>query len=104
MAEVWIPTQMQFFTGQKRHVQIPGDTIGQIIDNLDKEFPGLKTHLAYNDEIMPGLAIIVDGEDTHLGMLQSVHDDSEIHFLPSLAGGLSISLKDERTGVRGITY
>ncbi|MCL0043088.1 MoaD/ThiS family protein, partial [Dehalococcoidia bacterium] len=62
-------------------------TIGQIINNLDKNFPGLKTHLAYNGEIMPGLAVIVDGEDTHLGMLQPVKDDSEIHFLPSLAGG-----------------
>ena len=87
MAEVWIPTQMQFFTGQKRCVEIQGETIGQIINNLDKNFPGLKTHLAYNGEIMPGLAVIVDGEATHLGMLQPVKDDSEIHFLPSLAGG-----------------
>ena len=87
MAEVWIPTQMQFFTGQKRCVEIQGETIGQIINNLDKNFPGLKTHLAYNGEIMPGLAVIVDGEDTHLGMLQPVKVDSEIHFLPSLAGG-----------------
>ena len=87
MAEVWIPTQMQFFTGQKRFVEIQGETIGQIINNLDKNFPGLKTHLVYNGEIMPGLAVIVDGEDTHLGMLQPVKHDSEIHFLPSLAGG-----------------
>ncbi|MQG20453.1 MAG: MoaD/ThiS family protein [SAR202 cluster bacterium] len=87
MADVWIPTQMQFFTGQKRQVEIAGDTIGQIINNLDKAFPGLKNHLAYNDEIMPGLAVIVDGEDTHLGMLQPVKDDSEIHFIPSIAGG-----------------
>ena len=94
MADVWIPTQMQFFTGQERHVKIPGKTIGQIIDNLEKTYPGLKTHLAYNDEIMPGLAVIVDGEDTHLGMLQPVQDDSEIHFLPSLAGGLNIYLKN----------
>ena len=94
MAEVWIPTQMQFFTGQKRHVEIPGETIAQIIDNLDKKYPGLKTHLTYNAEIMPGLAVIVNGEDTHLGMLQPVQDNSEIHFLPSLAGGLSIYPKN----------
>ena len=38
---------------------------------LDAEYPGLKTYLSHEDEVM----------------LQPVGEDSEVHFLPSIAGG-----------------
>ena len=87
MPEVWIPTQMQFMTRGERQVRIAGSTVRHVIDNLDAEYPGLKTYLSYEGEVMPGIAVFVDGEDTHLGMLQPVGEDSEVHFLPSIAGG-----------------
>ena len=34
-----------------------------------------------------GLAVIVDGETSQLGMLQKVQENSEVHFLPAIAGG-----------------
>jgi hypothetical protein len=37
---------------------------------------------------MPGLAVVVDGETSQLGLLAQVREDSEIHFLPALGGGL----------------
>ncbi len=89
MAEVWIPPQMQKITGGLEQVQVPGATVRQLVNNLDQQFPGLKA-LLYDDEeddIMPGLAVIVDGEASQLGLLERVSETSEVHFLPAIGGG-----------------
>ena len=39
------------------------------------------------DELLPGVAVIVDGEASQLGLLERVRDDSEVHFLPAIGGG-----------------
>lgn len=90
MAEVWLPPRLQTLTGGQQTVRIAGKTVRQVIDNLEHTFPGLKAHL-YDDEedlLMPGMAVIVDGETSQLGLLEQVQEDSEIHFLPALGGGV----------------
>lgn len=89
MADVWIPPRMQTLTQGKQRVDIPGATVRQIVNNLEKEFPGTKSEL-YDpelDDLIPGLAVIVDGEASQLGLLERVNEDSEVHFLPAIGGG-----------------
>jgi len=68
---------------------VAGRTVRQVIDNLERAFPGLKAELYDEEEdvVMPGMAVVVDGETSQLGLLESVQEDSEIHFLPALGGG-----------------
>jgi molybdopterin synthase sulfur carrier subunit len=89
MAEVWIPPQMQRLTGGQERAQVPGSTVRQLINNLGKEFPGLKEVLYDEDEddLMPGLAVIIDGEASQLGLLDRINESSEVHFLPAIGGG-----------------
>jgi molybdopterin synthase sulfur carrier subunit len=89
MAEVWIPPRMQTFTGGKERVQVPGSTVRQLVNNLEQEFPGIKDVLydEEEDNIMAGIAVIIDGETSQLGILEKVSEDSEVHFLPALGGG-----------------
>jgi molybdopterin synthase sulfur carrier subunit len=89
MAEVWIPPRMQSFTGGQERVQVSGSTVRQLVNNLEREFPGIKTVLydEEEDNIMPGVAVIIDGETSQLGILEKVNEDSEVHFLPALGGG-----------------
>ncbi len=87
MAEVWIPSRMQSITKGKEQVQVEGATVRQILNNLEKEYPGIKEELVYEDDIMPGIAVIIDGETGNLGMLDKVQENSEIHFLPAISGG-----------------
>ena len=87
MAEVWIPPMMQKRTGERQQVQVSGATVRQIVNNLEKEFPGIREYLCDGDEISPGIAVVVDGETTNLGMLEHVKEESEIHFLPAISGG-----------------
>ena len=89
MAEVWIPPQMQSVTGGQERVQVAGNTVRQLVNNLEEQFPGIKAILydEEEDDIMPGLAVIVDGEASQLGLLERINDESEVHFLPAIGGG-----------------
>ncbi len=89
MPDVWSPPRLQRLTGGQEQVQVAGRNIRQVIENLERAFPGMKAELYDEEEdiVMPGIAAIVDGETSQLGLLERVQEDSEIHFLPALGGG-----------------
>lgn len=89
MPEVWVPPRMQALTGGNRVVQVPGSSVRQVINNLEKEYPGIRSRLCDEEgiDLLPGIAVIVDGETSQLGLLERLEEDSEVHFLPALGGG-----------------
>jgi molybdopterin converting factor small subunit len=89
MAEIWIPPKLQQLTGGNQQVQVEGTTVRRLINNLEAQYPGIKEYLVdeEGDDLVAGLAVIVDGEVSVLGMLEKVQENSEVHFLPSIAGG-----------------
>ncbi len=89
MPEVWIPPKLQELTGGRQQVQVDGSTVRQVINNLEKQYPGVKEFLfdEAEEDLVPGIAVIVDGETSQLGLLQKVQENSEVHFLPAIAGG-----------------
>ena len=91
MPEVWIPPQMQRITGAPDRVPVDGATVRQVINNLERLHPGIKELLydAELDDITPGLAVIVDGDVSQLGLMERVRPDSEMHFLPAIGGGIA---------------
>ena len=90
MPEVWFSPQMQRLTGGRPKARVAGQTVRQVIESLEQVFPGMKAELYDEEEdiLMPGLAVVIDGETSQLGLLERVREDSEIHFLPALGGGL----------------
>lgn len=89
MPEVWIPPKLQQLTGGNQQVKVEGRTVRQVINSLERQYPGVKEFLCdeMEEDLIPGLAVIVDGEVSQLGMLEKVQESSEIHFLPALGGG-----------------
>ena len=87
MAQVWLFASLKGYAGGRTQFSVPGATIRELIDNLERQFPGIRDALSYEGEIMPGLAVVVDGEASNLGMLERVKEDSEVHFLPAIGGG-----------------
>ena len=89
MAEVWIPPKLQVLTAGNQQVQVEGSTVRRLINNLEEQHPGIKEYLVYDeeDDLIPGLAVIIDGEVSQLGMLDKVGESSEVHFLPAIGGG-----------------
>ncbi|MEO2140805.1 MAG: MoaD/ThiS family protein [bacterium] len=89
MAEVWVPPKLQQLTDGKQQVQVEGTTVRRLINNLELLYPGIKDFLVdeMEEDLVPGLAVIIDGEVSLLGMLDKVGEDSEVHFLPAIGGG-----------------
>ena len=89
MAEVWIPPKIQELTAGNQQVRVEGSTVRRLINNLEALHPGIKEYLVdqVEDDLIPGLAVIIDGEVSQLGMLDKVGESSEVHFLPAIGGG-----------------
>ena len=89
MAEVWIPPKLQELTAGNQQVQVDGSTVRRLINNLELQHPGIKEYLVdeEEDDLIPGLAVIIDAEVSQLGMLDKVGESSEVHFLPAIGGG-----------------
>jgi molybdopterin synthase sulfur carrier subunit len=90
MAVVWIPALLQGLTGGEEKVNVSGATIGEIIDQLDVRFPGVKGRLVERGELRPHIAVAIDGDVSPEGLEQAVQESSEIHFIPALSGGSEV--------------
>ena len=87
MATVYIPTLLRHLTDGIDQIQISGQNIGQVIDGLDSRYPGFKKRLIDGDEIHAEIAVIIDEEVVDRDLLEVVHQDSDVHFVPSVSGG-----------------
>lgn len=87
MPVVWIPALLQNLTGGDEKVYVCGKTVGQVIDQLEARYPGVKERLVDQGEIRPHIAVAIDGDVSPEGLDQDVQEGSEIHFIPALSGG-----------------
>ena len=88
MAIVFIPSLMRDLTGGVDKVTVEGATLRQVINALEAAYPGMKERLMDAEgRIQEGLAVAIDGETTHLGLIEPVKETSEIHFIPAIGGG-----------------
>ena len=88
MATVWIPSLLQTLTDGERTASIPGETLREVINNLDARYPGMKERLLDEEgHLRPEIAAAIDGETEHWGLLEPVKDTSEVHFIPAIGGG-----------------
>jgi molybdopterin synthase sulfur carrier subunit len=87
MPQVWIPSLLRDLTGGRETVVVPGSRVGDIIDELERHYPGTKARLCDANGLRPGMAVIVGTEVSRLGLGQPVSPESEVHFLPAIGGG-----------------
>lgn len=87
MATVVIPALLRKLTNGVERVTVTGRTVGQIIDALEKSFPGIKDQLIENGELKLSVAVSIDGEIGNGGVLDPIRDDSEVFFVPAISGG-----------------
>ncbi|MGY8823434.1 MAG: MoaD/ThiS family protein [Candidatus Latescibacterota bacterium] len=80
---------MQKLTAGQGQIEIEGETVRQVIDHLEERYPGFKARICNSDgdRIKPEIAVAVDGEVVTTGLRAKVGKESEVHFLPALAGG-----------------
>lgn len=87
MATVFIPTQMRQITGGAAQVEVPGESVREIVKQLEQQFPGMQARLCHEDRLAPQLQVTVDNQLSQRGLLAKVGPQSEVHFLPAIGGG-----------------
>jgi molybdopterin synthase sulfur carrier subunit len=97
---VWIPAPLRSLTAGQETVRVTGTTLRQILEALDRLYPGLKSRLCDANGLRPGVAVAVNTQVATLGLIQPVPQGSEVHFLPAISGGSQRPL-DEKEGFHG---
>ena len=87
MPVVWIPSLMQSLTGGKEQVEAEGQTLREVVDNLEESYPGFKDRVCEKGRLKPGLAVAVDGVVSNEGLRQKVDSEAEVHFVTAIGGG-----------------
>jgi sulfur-carrier protein len=84
---VYIPSLLRDLTGGRDRLTVPGATVREVIDALDRTIPGIKARLCEEELLRPGIALVVGTTVSRQGLRHPLTDESEIHFLPAVSGG-----------------
>jgi len=87
MATVFIPALLRKLTGGKDRTSATGATLGELINDLDRQFPGFRDRVVEHGDLAGSVAVSINGEVITGGLSEPVPTDSEIHFVPAIAGG-----------------
>jgi sulfur-carrier protein len=87
MATAIIPSLLRKFTNGEERVTARGRNVRELIADLNRQFPGLASHLLEGDDLKPSIAVSVDGEIGPGGIMEPIGETSEVHFLPAIGGG-----------------
>jgi molybdopterin synthase sulfur carrier subunit len=90
MATVRIPTPLRKLTNGLEEVAATGATIGEILADLEKHYPGLKERL-FDDKGQVRRFVNIFANDEDIRFLKNletpVADKDEISIVPAIAGG-----------------
>lgn len=86
---VRIPVPLQRLTQGKTEVEAAPGTITSIIDDLEKNYPGVKERLTKNGKVAKFVLFFVNGEDIRFlnNDETEVKDKDEVSIVPAIAGG-----------------
>ncbi|HEX9104401.1 MAG: MoaD/ThiS family protein [Polyangia bacterium] len=90
MAIVRIPTPLRKLTGGAEEVQAAGKSVGELIGELEKKYPGIKERICdESGSVRRFVNIFVKDED--IRFLQNLEtplgDKDEVSIVPAIAGG-----------------
>jgi molybdopterin synthase sulfur carrier subunit len=90
MPTVRIPTPLRKLTQGKEEVSAQGKTVGDLISDLEKNFPGIKERLCdESGQVRRFVNIFQNDEDIRFlqNLETPVKDSDEISIVPAIAGG-----------------
>lgn len=90
MVRVKIPQVLQKLTENKFEVEIEGKNIIELVDNLEKEYKGIKERICDEEgKIRRFINIYVNNEDVRFleGQDTKLKDGDEVSIIPAIAGG-----------------
>ena len=86
-----IPSPLRRFTKGQSEIEVDGNNVRKVLDQLFDAHPDIKNHLIEEDGSLRNFVnIFINGEDIRQkgGLEADVDDGSDVRIIPSIAGGL----------------
>ena len=89
MPLVRIPTPLRTLTGSQDEVEATGATVGELIEDLEKRHPGIRSRLLDDKGVRRFVNIFVGDEDIRFleGLKTELKANDQISIVPAIAGG-----------------
>ena len=86
---VRIPTPLRTLTGGADEVTASGDTVGEVIEDLDRKHPGIRDRLLDSKGVRRFVNLYVGEEDVRFldGLKTTLKAGDQISIVPAIAGG-----------------
>jgi molybdopterin converting factor small subunit len=85
--KVLIPSPLRSYTGERRWVEATGATIGEVLDDLERQFPGIRFRMIDEQGRMRRhIRFFVNGGQT-FDLAQPLRPADELCIVQALSGG-----------------
>jgi len=87
---VRIPTPLRRFTNGSEEVGASGETVGRVVDDLERQFPGIKEKVCDEEgQVRRFVNIYVNGDDIRFlqNLDSALKENDELSIVPAIAGG-----------------
>jgi molybdopterin synthase sulfur carrier subunit len=87
---VRIPTPLRAVTKGNAEVRGTGDTVGDLVEDLERQFPGLRERLVDDGgDLRRFINVYVNQEDIRFlqGQKTALKEGDEVSIVPAIAGG-----------------
>lgn len=87
--KVRIPTPLQKLTEGRSEVECSAKNVAELVDALEKDFPGMKERLTDGGKVRRFINIYVNDEDIRFMNKEetAIKDGDNISIVPAIAGG-----------------
>ncbi|MFQ5850296.1 MAG: ubiquitin-like small modifier protein 1 [Candidatus Binatia bacterium] len=90
---VRVPTPLRKFTQGADEVDVQGDTVKALVDDLERNFPGIKERICdETGKVRRFVNVYINGDDIRFlqNLETSVRDGDSVSIVPAIAGGLGL--------------
>ncbi|OOV92116.1 MULTISPECIES: MoaD family protein [unclassified Pseudomonas] len=84
-----VPTLLRTFTHDKKRVEVQGTTVLEVIEHLERDYPGVKERLIGDGQVHRFVNIYVNDDDIRFAdnLATALKPGDAITILPAVAGG-----------------
>ena len=90
MSTIKIPTPLRPYAGGQSKIEVQGETVAEVLDQLVEDYPDIRQHIMNGDnELRPFVNLFLNGENVKdlQGGETPLGKDDRLMLIPSIAGG-----------------
>jgi sulfur-carrier protein len=87
MTRVIVPTQLRGYTAGKSEVRAEGRTLGDVLADLDRQFPGFRFRVIDEQDRVRRHVIIFVGQEREEDLGKAIPAGADVQIVGALSGG-----------------